>query len=175
MPVLRNEPSPTFPINAVSSSEAASGQKSLTPLIAGSVCGGLMGIAYIIGFTVYFIKRSKRKKRKRAVEAGIKAPKPPKHPKAAEPIVMPPDPAVLFGQRQPGEHAFPDKHKHKASQEDSHNHSPHHSHTPSYRNEVNNNASTQSVERILTPGDSPATRPLLPSREIREAAERDDN
>ncbi len=138
-----------------------------------------MAIAWIIGFTVYFIKRSKRKKLKRAVEAGIKAPKPPKEPKAVEePIIMPPDPAVLFGQRQPGEHAFADKHKGNASREDSHHHSRHHSHNPSYPNEVpmlNNNASTQSVERTHTPGDSPATRPLLPSRELREAADRDDD
>ncbi|KAK0455030.1 hypothetical protein EV421DRAFT_1760947 [Armillaria borealis] len=101
-------------IRDVSSSEAASlhGQKAQTPIIAGSICGGLMGIAWIIGFTIYFIKRSKKKKAKRAVEAGLAAPKVPKKPKEPEePIVIPPDPAVLIGIRKPGEHAFPEREK----------------------------------------------------------------
>jgi hypothetical protein len=51
-----------------------------------------MGIAYIVGFTIYFIKRSKRKKLKKLIAAGEASPKPVPEPK--EKIVIPPDPAA---------------------------------------------------------------------------------
>lgn len=146
-------------------------------MIAGIVCGSIMAIGYFIGFTVYFIKRIKRKNRKRAVEAGRKKPKPPKvSEKAAEPVVIPPDPAVLFGQRQAGEHAFPDKHK-DSPKEDKlpHFHPPsfHRHHSNKLGNggvPTQNNDSNQTVnqERFHTPDDSPVTRPLLPSKEVIE-------
>jgi len=81
-------------------------QKALTPLIAGSVCGGLMGIAWIIGFTWYFIKRYRKKKLAAAVAAGLAEPKikPPKGPQ--EKLIIPPDPAIVLGHRVPGETAF---------------------------------------------------------------------
>ncbi|KAG7446327.1 uncharacterized protein BT62DRAFT_112161 [Guyanagaster necrorhizus] len=114
MPALNYVTRTLNAIRDVSSSEAASlhGQKAKTPIIAGSICGGLMGLAWIIGFTIYFIKRSKRKKAKRAVEAGLATPKKPKKPKEPEEqIIIPPDPAVLIGIRKPGEHAFPEREK----------------------------------------------------------------
>ncbi|KAJ8509071.1 hypothetical protein ONZ45_g8740 [Pleurotus djamor] len=93
-----------------SASEEASlhGQKAKTPIIAGSICGGVMGLAWIIGFTIYFMKRNRRKKRKAAIAAGLI---PPPEPKPSEKefedgIIIPPDPAVLLGQRQPGERVY---------------------------------------------------------------------
>ncbi|THU95387.1 hypothetical protein K435DRAFT_798179 [Dendrothele bispora CBS 962.96] len=91
-------PTPVFPFRAVSSSEAASlhGQKAKTPIIAGSICGGVMGLAWIIGFVIYFRKRIRRKRRDRALLAAGKLPTE-KNKDPEEKIVIPPDPAVLMG------------------------------------------------------------------------------
>lgn len=96
---------------AVSSSEAASlgGKKAKTPIIAGSICGSLLLIAWIIGFAVYFKKRYRRKERNRLIAAGEMAPREKDVRPPAEKVVIPPDPAVLLGQRRPGEHAFPER------------------------------------------------------------------
>ena len=84
-------------------------------MIAGSVVGGLMALAWIIGFTIYFIKRYKRKKLHRKIEAGKALPKQ-KEPKAPEEkIIIPPDPAVLLGHRLPGEIAFKDEKRGKGA------------------------------------------------------------
>jgi len=106
-----NVPStPSFQVDAVSSSEAASlkGHKAKTPIIAGSVCGGLLGAAWIVGFIVYFIKKRKRKERNAKEAAGLVPPKKKSSTKPAEKIIIPPDPAVILGHRRPGEHAFLD-------------------------------------------------------------------
>jgi hypothetical protein len=72
-----------------------------------------MGVAWIIGFTIYFVKRYKRKKLHRKIEAGKALPKK-KEPKSPEEkIVIPPDPAVLLGHRLPGEVVFKDKKNNK--------------------------------------------------------------
>lgn len=64
-----------------------------------------MGIAWIIGFTIYFRKRYKRKKLNRQIAAGKAPPK--KKPTISEQkVIVPPDPAVLLGHRLPGENAF---------------------------------------------------------------------
>ncbi|KAF9469875.1 hypothetical protein BDZ94DRAFT_1231453 [Collybia nuda] len=75
-------------------------------MIAGSVCGGVMGIAWIVGFTIYFTKRYKRKKLNRQVAAGtvLSKKKPTNIP--AEKVIIPPDPAILLGHRLPGERVF---------------------------------------------------------------------
>ncbi|KAJ7200703.1 hypothetical protein C8J57DRAFT_1544270 [Mycena rebaudengoi] len=96
---IPSDPTTTFEFDdllAVSSSEAASlkGKKALTPIIAGSVIGGIMGIAYIVGFTIYFIKRSKRKKLKKLIAAGEASPKPVPEPK---------EKIVLLGHHKPGD------------------------------------------------------------------------
>jgi len=102
---------------AQTSAEAASlhGHKAKTPMIAGSVIGGIMGVAYIIGFTIYFIKRCKRKRLHRRIEAGKAEPKAQPEPK--ERIVIPPDPAVLLGHNKPGDVVVVDEkrhHRHKS-------------------------------------------------------------
>ncbi|KAJ7188064.1 hypothetical protein C8R46DRAFT_8515 [Mycena filopes] len=84
---------------AQTSAEAASlhGHKAKTPMLAGTIIGTIMGVAYIIGFTIYFVKRCKRKRLKRRIEAGQAEPKPRPEPEKQEKIVIPPDPAVLPG------------------------------------------------------------------------------
>ncbi|KAL1670076.1 hypothetical protein GGF50DRAFT_109811 [Schizophyllum commune] len=84
------------------------GGDAKTPMIAGSVCGGLMAIAWIIGFTIYFRKRWKRKIRNRKRRAGLEVPlSPHEGPEAPqEKVVIPPDPAVLAGLAKPGSDAF---------------------------------------------------------------------
>ncbi|KIK09960.1 hypothetical protein K443DRAFT_671276 [Laccaria amethystina LaAM-08-1] len=96
---------------AVSSSEAASlgGKKAKTPIIAGSVCGSLLLLAWIIGFAVYIRKLRKRTQRNRLIAAGEMAPREKDVRPPAEKVVILPDPAVLLGQRKPGEHAFPER------------------------------------------------------------------
>jgi hypothetical protein len=90
----------------------------MTPIIAGSVCGGVMAIAYIVGFTIYFVKRRRRKERKRKLAASghdltpLTLPTTPttpttkKNKKPEEKIIVPPDPAIVLGLRRPGENAF---------------------------------------------------------------------
>ncbi|CAK5265667.1 unnamed protein product [Mycena citricolor] len=77
------------------------GPKPKTPMIAGATIGSVMGVAYLIGFTIYFYKRWKRKKLNRQIEAGQATPK--VRPEPKEKVVIPPDPAVLLGQHEGGE------------------------------------------------------------------------
>lgn len=84
-------------------------KKAKTPIIAGSVCGSLLLLAWIIGFAVYYRKRQRRKQRNRLIAAGEMAPRERDVRPPAEKVVIPPDPAVLLGQRRPGEHAFPER------------------------------------------------------------------
>ncbi|KIY74322.1 hypothetical protein CYLTODRAFT_448083 [Cylindrobasidium torrendii FP15055 ss-10] len=182
-PILRDDTAtPTYDVfRQVSSSEAAAlhGQAAKTPLIAGSVCGGLMGIAWIIGFTIYFVKRARRKKLKRAVEAGTVTPDSLKGKHSHEPktpkgeYVIPPDPAVLFAQKKPGEHAFPEREeRHHAKRGHSHTKSKDKVYAAAMVNQSQSNmamlapeASTASLTTrgIETPTDSPSTRPLIPA------------
>ncbi|KAJ2917777.1 hypothetical protein MD484_g2624, partial [Candolleomyces efflorescens] len=77
-----------------------------TPIIAGSICGAVLLIAWIVGFVIYFRKRANRKKRKRMAEEGLCEPPPEKvNPtrSSSERIVIPPDPAVILGYAKPGE------------------------------------------------------------------------
>ena len=67
-----------------------------------------MGIAYIIGFTIYFVKRRRRRREK---ENNPVPTSPPISPKTEETIIIPPDPAVLLGLRHPGENVFGDGQK----------------------------------------------------------------
>lgn len=81
----------------------------MTPIIAGSICGGLLFISWTIGFVVYFRKRWNRKKRNRLIAAGKAAPREKDLQPLQQNIVIPPDPAVLLGQRKAGEVAFPER------------------------------------------------------------------
>jgi hypothetical protein len=81
----------------------------LTPIIAGSICGGLLFISWTIGFLVYFRKRANRKKRKRLIAEGKAQPREKDLKVLQEKVVIPPDPAVLLGQRKGGEMVFPER------------------------------------------------------------------
>lgn len=78
----------------------------MTPIIAGSICGGLLALAWSIGLIVYLIKRRKRKERDAKVAAGAALPKK-KDPE--QKFIIPPDPAIVLGHRLPGESAFKDE------------------------------------------------------------------
>jgi len=97
------------PRAAEPSPSAAPGEKFLTPIIAGSICGGVLFILWGIGFAVYFKKRYRRKQRNRLIAAGKAEPRPKDLEVPKEKIVIPPDPAVLLGQHQPGEILFPER------------------------------------------------------------------
>lgn len=96
-----------------------------------------MGLAWIIGFVVYFRKRYNRKQRNRLVAAGKATPRPKDLTEPEEKIVIPPDPAVLLGQRKPGEMAFPERerrhqhhyHRSQSQAETDGTHSTHPTHT----------------------------------------------
>ncbi|KAF8197844.1 hypothetical protein BJ912DRAFT_1055534 [Pholiota molesta] len=113
--VLSYEATRTIIPRAANSSEAAAlgGKKALTPIIAGSICGGGLFIIWVIGFAVYFRKRYRRKQRNRLIAAGKAEPRPKDLELAKEKIVIPPDPAVLLGQHQAGETLFPERRRSK--------------------------------------------------------------
>jgi hypothetical protein len=96
-------------------------KKPLTPIIAGSICGGLMLIIWIIGFAIYFRKRARRRERNRLIAAGKAQPREKDLKILEQKVVIPPDPAVLLGHRKPGEMAFPERQNSK----DRHMHWPH--------------------------------------------------
>ncbi|TFK23958.1 hypothetical protein FA15DRAFT_670049 [Coprinopsis marcescibilis] len=100
----------TLEARDVSASESASlqGQPAKTPIIAGAVCGGVLFIAWVIGFAIYFRKRYNRKKQKRLAEQGKAEPPKEKLPPNAstERFIIPPDPAVLLGYAKPGEMVY---------------------------------------------------------------------
>jgi len=107
MPTLVVKPrgsTATLAIFAANSSEASSlnGQQAKTPIIAGSVCAILLTIGWSIALISYVIRWRKKKTRAKKVAAGVKPPKP--APQPPEKYIIPPDPAVVLGQRQPGEH-----------------------------------------------------------------------
>ncbi|KAI0696705.1 hypothetical protein BC835DRAFT_1414098 [Cytidiella melzeri] len=90
-------------------SEEASlhGHRALTPLLSGAISGGLVGLAWIVGFIIYFYKRHRREKRARAL--GFKS-----HremldpPKKKEAFIIPPDPAIVGGELEPGAKVYDD-------------------------------------------------------------------
>ncbi|KAF8650439.1 hypothetical protein AX16_005242 [Volvariella volvacea WC 439] len=78
----------------------APGERVITPLIAGSVCGGLLAIAWLIGFTIYFTKRYQRKRFKRQLETGLINPGEGKGKgrETEKRFIIPPDPAITMQQ-----------------------------------------------------------------------------
>lgn len=86
-------------------------KQALTPIIAGTVCGFFLVLAWSAAFVSYLLRRRKKKLRAKKVAAGLKCPKPEVAP--PEKYILPPDPAVVLGQAKPGEHIVVDsKHKH---------------------------------------------------------------
>ncbi|KAI0341896.1 hypothetical protein BDW22DRAFT_1357982 [Trametopsis cervina] len=100
---------PSTAVQFASESEQASlhGQRALTPILAGSISGGLVGVAWIVGFIIYFYKRHRREKRARAL--GFRS-----HremldpPKKKEAFIIPPDPAIVEGDVEPGAKIYDD-------------------------------------------------------------------
>jgi len=106
-------PTPTRVVFAANSSEASSlhGQKAKTPIIAGSICAILLTLGWSVALISYLVRQRKKKTRAKKVAAGVKPPKP--TPQPPEKYIIPPDPAVVLGQRQPGEHVIVEsKNKH---------------------------------------------------------------
>ena len=77
-------------------------QQAKTPIIAGSICAILLVIGWSVALISYLVRRRKKRTRAKKVAAGMKPPKP--VPQPPEKYIIPPDPAVVLGQRQPGEH-----------------------------------------------------------------------
>lgn len=76
-------------------------------MISGSVTGGLIGLAWVIGFIMYFFKRHRREQRARA--AGYRGHREMLDPlKKQEPYIIPPDPAIVEGQLAPGDTVYDD-------------------------------------------------------------------
>jgi cell division septation protein DedD len=79
-------------------------------MIAGSVCAVLLIIGWSVALISYIVHRRKKTIRAKKVAAGVKPPKP--KPPPPEMYIIPPDPAVVLGQRQPGERVVVES-KHK--------------------------------------------------------------
>ncbi|KAI0088045.1 hypothetical protein BDY19DRAFT_951661 [Irpex rosettiformis] len=103
-------PTPATSSNFASESEREAslhGHRALTPLIAGTISGGLVGVAWIIGFIIYFYKRHRRELRARRL--GYRS-----HremldpPKKEETFIIPPDPAIVEGECEPGARLYED-------------------------------------------------------------------
>lgn len=108
-----------FSARADSSSEAAAlpnGEKALTPIIAGTICGICIATAWIIALIVVIVKRTKRKRRKRA---GVDVDDEPINQNylgedgqpTRDMIIVPPDPAVLEGHHPPGQRLIVERKK----------------------------------------------------------------
>ncbi|KAH7916545.1 hypothetical protein BJ138DRAFT_1096984 [Hygrophoropsis aurantiaca] len=82
---------------AGNASESASlnGHKAMTPILAGSICGGVIGLAWIIGLVWYLLRRHKRRQEEAKIAAGLQVPRNPKD--KTERYIIPPDPAILQG------------------------------------------------------------------------------
>jgi len=84
----------------VSASEEAvlHGEKALTPIIAGSISGILVAILWTLGLLSYLNKRREEREFDQEVAAGLR------DPKELIKYKIPPDPAVIAGDHEAGEH-----------------------------------------------------------------------
>ncbi|GBE81167.1 hypothetical protein BKA93DRAFT_820839 [Sparassis latifolia] len=88
--------------------ETSSDRRSIAmPTIAGAVTGSCIGVAWIVGLILWFIKR--RQRWNRARRAGLKTHRqlPDTVPKP-EAYIIPPDPAIIEGAGKPREVAYRD-------------------------------------------------------------------
>ncbi|KAM5533236.1 hypothetical protein V8D89_013101 [Ganoderma adspersum] len=112
---------PTLVARAMTPSEsreaALHGKRALTPILSGAISGGIVGVAWIVGIIYWLYKRHRRARRAKAAGfASYREFVDP--PKVKGPFILPPDPAVLKGQAQPGQKIVLDKrHKHKHKHE----------------------------------------------------------
>lgn len=67
-----------------------------------------MFLAWTIALTIYCRKRNRRRERRRLVAAGKATPKETDLDIPKENVIIPPDPAVLLGQCEPGEIIIPE-------------------------------------------------------------------
>ncbi|KAF7793868.1 hypothetical protein EIP86_004990 [Pleurotus ostreatoroseus] len=76
-------------------------------MISGCISGGLVGVAWIIGFIIYFFKRGRRERRARALgfQGHREMLDPPKKPVE---FIIPPDPAIVESGMIPGERIYDD-------------------------------------------------------------------
>jgi hypothetical protein len=88
---------PTHPqLSTLQTTRSVSRQKAKTPIIAGSVSGACVLLAWTIGFTIFFVRR--RRQKKRAKELGFKSHRdiidfiPIPNPTT---FIIPPDPALV--------------------------------------------------------------------------------
>ncbi|KAH8828266.1 hypothetical protein DL96DRAFT_1709550 [Flagelloscypha sp. PMI_526] len=95
---------------ASSEAIALQGKPARTPMLAGAICGSVMGAAWIIGFSIYFYKRYRRRKRRLAGEEPVQEKE-----MLKEPLVIPQDPAVTSGLYKPGQTAHIPKHTRSTS------------------------------------------------------------
>ncbi|KLO14626.1 hypothetical protein SCHPADRAFT_903159 [Schizopora paradoxa] len=114
--VVREPVTPAFVARAESSSEAAAlpnGEKALTPIIAGSISGSIIGVAWIVAVVYALVKRHRRKKRyKKAGRPDLAHEQP-----RPDAFIVPPDPAVVMGERTPGERVYVGRNKKKGAKE----------------------------------------------------------
>jgi len=114
--VARELVTPAFVARAESSSEAAAlpnGQKALTPIIAGTISGSIVAVAWTVAVVYALVKRHRRRIRyKKAGRPDLvhEQPRP-------DAFIVPPDPAVILGERNPGERVYVGKNKKKAQKE----------------------------------------------------------
>ncbi|KAH9986561.1 hypothetical protein BJV74DRAFT_537666 [Russula compacta] len=86
------------------------GHRAKTPIISAIVCSAVLVTIWTLIFLAWLWKQYKKRVRaKRRAAKGL----PPKVKKPKKPpptFILPPDPAVITGQREPGERAIPKKH-----------------------------------------------------------------
>ncbi|KAI0062889.1 hypothetical protein BV25DRAFT_1899608 [Artomyces pyxidatus] len=79
------------------------GRRAKTPWVSAAVSMTCVGIMWLIIFVMWVFKSRQRRRDKRRIRQGRK----PKHTQPVVPnYIVPPDPAILLGQRKPGDCAF---------------------------------------------------------------------
>jgi hypothetical protein len=73
--------------------------RALTPIIAGSVCGSLLVVAWAVGLIIYLVKQQRKRKRR---AAGLEDPGETDPDRPSEKVIIPPDPALAGGKNWVG-------------------------------------------------------------------------
>ncbi|KAI0254021.1 hypothetical protein BJV78DRAFT_102112 [Lactifluus subvellereus] len=111
-PTLADDPTPHFQVDSQKASESAilHGHRAKTPIVSAIVSSaGVLTIWILVLLGWLWKQYQKRVRAKRRAARGL----PPKVKKPKRPLptfILPPDPAVITGQREPGERAIPRKH-----------------------------------------------------------------
>ncbi|OCB89342.1 hypothetical protein A7U60_g3432 [Sanghuangporus baumii] len=97
---------------SVRASALPNGQRALTPIIAGTISGTCIAVAWLVALVHLTVKHYRRRKRYKKLGAGaasIKSAKEQEERRRKE-YIVPPDPAVLEGSHYPGERVVLEKH-----------------------------------------------------------------